>query len=206
MSEETQAELVNLEMPFASILERVAAKSPGPGGGAVAAMATCMAAALCAMAARYAVGKMDSALEIAERADELRRKAEPLVEADAAAFGQVMAALKLPKEPDPLARQQAIRRALSDAADVPMAVAEMAAEVASLGALLAQDGNPNLVGDAAIACMLAEAATRSAACLVSLNLAGNREDHRLKRVSELVSKAAFAARRASRLAEESLHQ
>jgi methenyltetrahydrofolate cyclohydrolase len=91
-------------------------------------------------------------------------------------------------------RQQAVADALSAAADVPLAVAETASQVARLAARLAEQGNPNLRGDAVTAALLAEAGARAAAALVEINLAGMPGDARLARAADLVRDAAQSAR------------
>jgi formiminotetrahydrofolate cyclodeaminase len=86
---------------------------------------------------------------------------------------------------------------LSEAADVPLAIAETGAEVASLAARLTTEGNPNLEGDALCAVLLAEAGVRAATKLVEINLSSEpSEDGRLERARELVEIAASAHRSA----------
>src|SRR6266571_4092964 len=83
--------------------------------------------------------------------------------------------------------------ALSDAADVPMHIVELAADAAGLASRLAADGNPALRGDAIAAAMLAEAAARSAATMVSINLAEKPDDERHARAESLVADAGRSA-------------
>ena len=99
---------------------------------------------------------------------------------------------------DPDLRRRRVKDALSDAADVPLTVAEAGAEVAGLAAHLAENGNPNLKGDAVCAALLAAAGTESAAVLVETNLSdgGGFEDSRLARAQGLARSAAAHARRA----------
>src|SRR6476659_1391928 len=73
-------------------LDAVPARTPAPGGGAVAAVAVSLAAGLTGMAARFAADDWERRAEIVGRADELRARAEPLADADAAAYGAFMAA------------------------------------------------------------------------------------------------------------------
>jgi formiminotetrahydrofolate cyclodeaminase len=91
-------------------------------------------------------------------------------------------------------------QALAEAADVPLTVAELARDVAATSVRLAEEGNPNLRGDALTALYLAEAAARSAAELVRLNVekikTGHEED-RSARASELYRETAALSRRAS---------
>lgn len=67
-------------------------------------------------------------------------------------------------------RRERIRAALRHAADVPQQIAAAGARVAELAADVAARGNPNLLGDAHAAVLVAEAATRAAANLVRINV------------------------------------
>ena len=60
--------------------------------------------------------------------------------------------------------------AVSGAIAVPMKVLELASEVATLAADVAETGNRNLEGDALAGSLLAEAAARSAATLAQMNM------------------------------------
>ena len=63
-------------------------------------------------------------------------------------------------------RDVALGKALRDAADVPLQIAEAAADVAALAALAAREGADAVRGDAWAAAALAEAASAAAAHLV----------------------------------------
>lgn len=168
------------ELPLSRFLELLSSGDPAPGGGAAAAVTAALAAALAGMAARLSAKHLPGAAELSQKAEELRTAAIPLARADATTYARVLAAQREGANTD-------IRKALSEAADVPLAVAETGVEVASLAVRLAEDGNPNLKGDAITAVLLAEAATRAAATLVEINLAsGDPQDERLARVRELV--------------------
>ncbi|MBA2272371.1 MAG: cyclodeaminase/cyclohydrolase family protein [Actinobacteria bacterium] len=184
-----------LRAPLGDFLERMGSREPTPGGGAAAAVAVAMAAALTAMAARFAGDRLERGPEVIARADSLRLCVAPLAEADARAYAKVLGAGALPREPHPEERRRAVRSALSSAADIPLAVAEAAAEVADLAAQVAVRGNPNLRGDATAAALLAEAAARIAATLVNINL-GDNDDGRRHRADELAVAATTSALRA----------
>ena len=64
--------------------------------------------------------------------------------------------------------------------DVPLAIAETAAEAASLARTLVEGGNPHVAGDAEAGLELALAAARVGARLVEINL-GGKADPRLER-------------------------
>jgi methenyltetrahydrofolate cyclohydrolase len=181
---------------FDVLLDAIAAETPAPGGGSVAAFATEMAAALAAMAARFARDHWDGFGGAVAQAETLRLRASPLAAQDAEAYENVLTAMRMPKELEPEVRNALIGETLSRAAEAPLQIAETAADVAELAAEIALRGNPNLRSDAAAAAILAGAAARVAANLVEVNLATTEDDERIGRARELVATAERAARRA----------
>jgi formiminotetrahydrofolate cyclodeaminase len=154
-----------LSATLAQFLDRLAARTPAPGGGSVAAVTCAMAAGLVEMAAAFdSGGALDG---VGERAHELRGQAAGLADADGAAYAEVLQALRMPAGPERTAR---LDLAVAGAIDCPMQVLEIAAEVATLAADVAARGNRNLEGDAITGALLAEAAARSAATLAQLNV------------------------------------
>jgi methenyltetrahydrofolate cyclohydrolase len=121
---------------------------------------------------------------VIERAEVLRSQMATLALADEDAYAKVIEALRLPS--DSPSRPSELEAALSGAADVPLAIAEAGAEVAVLAALVAQEGNDRLRGDALVAAELAGAGARGAAELVAINLAG-RDDPRIGRAKDLAA-------------------
>ncbi|MGH2593984.1 MAG: glutamate formimidoyltransferase, partial [Anaerolineae bacterium] len=111
-----------------AFLEATAAGTATPGGGAVAALAGALAAALTTMVARLTIGKKKYADVEAEmkavvaRADALRADLTAAIDADSAAFDAVIAAMKLPKDmPEQQEnRQREIQVATQRAIDVPL--------------------------------------------------------------------------------------
>lgn len=144
-----------------------------------------MAAGLVAMAGRFSSKQLSDHGSLVAEADALRARVTPLADADADAYAAVLAALSLPKEPDAKARADLVRKALSDAADVPLAMVEVAADVARLAGRLAREGNSNLRGDAVTASTLSSAGARAAALLVAENLVRMPDDPRSSRASDL---------------------
>jgi formiminotetrahydrofolate cyclodeaminase len=173
----------SLQDPVERFLDRIASAEPEATGGSVAAVAVAMAAGLVAMAARLA-HEWPKASEVVERADALRSRTAALALADEDAYAKVIEALRLPA--DSPSRDEEVAAALSAAADVPLAVAEAAAEVAVIAILVAREGNDRLRGDALVAAELAEAGARGAAELVAINLAG-RDDPRIGRAMSFAS-------------------
>ena len=138
-----------------SVLAEVAARTPAPGGGAVAAMTGAAAAALVSMAARFSGSDA-----VAEAGDELRARLVQLAADDAAAYTAVLES-----------RGEARKEAMRVATEVPRAIAAAATEVAALAHDLAESGNPRLLGDARVGEVVAEAAAKAANVLVEINTA-----------------------------------
>ena len=161
----------------------------------MAAIAVALAAGLAGMAARLSSSQLAEAPDLARRADAARLRVAPLATADAESYGRVLDAYR---EPDPEARTARVTDALSGAADVPLAVAGAGSEVAGIASRLAEEGNPNLEGDALAAVLLAGAGVRAAAKLVQINLStADVDDDRLRRANSLVDTTATTVRRAT---------
>jgi formiminotetrahydrofolate cyclodeaminase len=113
---------------------------------------------------------MSAALEFAER---LRMELTAAIEQDAAAFEQVMAAYRLPKDSPEAqaAREQAIETAMLTAARVPLQVAGKAVEVLALATQVVELGNLNAISDGATGGALARAALSGAGYNVRINAA-----------------------------------
>lgn len=185
-----------LDLPVHAFAAQVAAETPAPASGSTAAVVVSLAAALVAMSARFSRRDWPDAGGVVAQAEALRKRAAPLAQADADAFEAVLAVRRTMKSLPAGERDAALGLALSHAADVPLAIAETAADVAELAALVAEKGNPNVAADAAAAALLAEGAARAAATLVAVNLGTTAEDERAARSRTLVSSAQEAARRA----------
>ena len=163
-----------------AFLEATADGSATPGGGAVAALAGALSAALAAMVARLTIGKKKYAevepemKDVAARADAIRAALTGAIDADSAAFEEVMTAMKMPKETDEQrqSRDAAIQAATQRAIDVPMSVARACVDVLELAGAAAARGNVNAASDAATAVHMARAAIESAGMNVRINAAG----------------------------------
>jgi methenyltetrahydrofolate cyclohydrolase len=183
-----------LDEPVRVFLDQVAARTPAPGGGGAAAVTGAMAAGLVAMAARFSGRQLPSAGDLADQADELRRRAADLADMDARAYTAVLDAGRQPG--DDGQRRERTREALLGAAHVPLEIAGIGARVAALAVRVAEAGNPNLRGDAVTGALLAAASARSAACLVDINVRLGGLD------PEVSERAARAAAEASAAADQ----
>jgi formiminotetrahydrofolate cyclodeaminase len=145
-------------------LDALGARAPAPAAGACAAITAALAAGLAAKAARFSPGQL---AELAADADRLGAEVVPLADADGAAYGAVLTALRLPRsQPD---RQERLASAVAAATEIPLRIARIGTEVATLAGRLEREGNPNLRGDAQAATLLADAATQAAVALVNIN-------------------------------------
>ncbi len=164
-------------------MDDLASKAATPGGGSVAAIMGAMAAALISMVANLTIGKKTYASvetqiqALLKQSDDLRIKLLDMIQADIDAFDQVMAAYRLPKvtNEQTSARNMAIQTALKTATNVPLQCAETCRSVIRLSQTAAEIGNKNVVTDAGVAALAAQAALRSAALNVYINIA-NIED------------------------------
>ena len=159
-------------------LTALASSAPAPGGGGGAAMAGALAAALASMVCNLTIGKEKFAQQepevkcLLDEAEEVRQALLNLVEDDAAVFNSFMACYKLPKATDAekAARTAAIRSAVKQAAEVPLAIARASYGVLQLAQRLVTIGNPGVITDAACSALLARAALRCAEYNVRINL------------------------------------
>ena len=168
---------IDAERGLPAYLDAVAAGTPAPGGGSVAAVVGALAAALGEMVANLTLGRekyagAEASLRPARQRLSARRAALlDAAAADESAYQSYRAASSLPRGSDEekTARADAMHRALIEATDVPLGVAQAAREVAEILETVARQGNPHVRTDAALGAILAEAALRGAL----LNVRGN---------------------------------
>lgn len=177
-----------------AFLDALEAPAPSPCGGSAAAISAAMAAALVAMVGRGSSSWRDGA-GVAAQARALRVRLTALGAEDAVAFEQVLVTMRDPSG-NRDQRDFAIGKALVRAAEVPLQIAEAAADVAEIAALAAVDGEPRVRPDAAAAATLAEAAVRAATHLVEINLAIVPGDGHSESAARLTAAAAQARARA----------
>ena len=180
-------------------LDELAGKSSTPGGGSAAAIIGAMGAALISMVANFTVGKKGyeevdaDARDILGKAEGLRNQLTGMIKADVDVFNRVMAAYGMPKDTDEQksARSGEIQAALKEATDVPLACARTAAEVIKLSEPIAEKGNKNVISDAGVAVLAGQAALRSAALNVYINIGGIKDEDfvndRQKQLEDILS-------------------
>ncbi len=174
-----ESEAPSLSSDLRHFMDAVAAGTPAPGGGSVAALSGALAAALGEMMSRLTSGKKRYASvharvqELQTRLEELRRQLTTAIEADAESFRRVMVAFQLPQETEEQRRlrDQEIQHALKGATRVPAQTAEAAHAVLRILTELAEIGNPNALADITVGAQLALAAIKGAYYNVLSNLA-----------------------------------
>ncbi len=163
-----------VDLPIAEFLERLSSDAPAPGGGAAAALVGGLAAALGKMVCALTAGRQRFAgvePQIRQAAARLTRAGvllRPLMDEDAAAYGQLHAALKMDKT-DPR-RKLRVVEAAALAAAVPLETVAVCRHVLEDLCRLAEIGNPNLRADVEAGAWMARAAMHAAAANVRANL------------------------------------
>ena len=158
-------------------LDRLASKDATPGGGSAAAIMGAMGAALVSMVCNVSYGKKcceaaePELLEVCAQSEALRTRLTAMVADDVSAFGELMAAYKLPKNTDEEKerRSLAIQVSLKRATEVPLACARDCAEVIRLSRRAGEHGYLGVISDAGVGVSAAYAAARSAALNVYIN-------------------------------------
>lgn len=168
----------NMAYAVGSFPDLVAAGTPAPGGGSVAAHTGMLAAALGQMMGNLTIGKKKFAAveeqvrELVAQLNRLRLSLQQTIEADAQSFNGVLQAMRLPKETEAeqQTRADAIQLATKHAIAVPMQTAEQAFAVLELLQPLKEIGNPNALTDLAVGGQMAVVAIRGAYYNVLTNL------------------------------------
>ncbi len=172
-----------VSMTGRDFVDTLSSDAPAPGGGSVAALCGAMSAALSAMVGSLTSGKKAYA-DIAEAHNENAVVAQQLkdaflhdIDADTAAFNEIMSAMGLPKktDADKAARRAAIQSATRLAIEVPLAVLERSVTAIAC-AEVAATGNTNARSDAGVAGLTARACAEGAYYNVRINLDGFKDD------------------------------
>ena len=166
------------EQSLHAYLDALAAGEPTPGGGSAAALVGALAAGLAAMVANFTRGRKKYAAiaaEVDERLGQLnqtRQTLEALIQKDIDAYGAVGAGFAMPRgtEAERAARSAHIQRASVDATEVLFAIAGACVDASGHALWLARHGNPNLVADAIMAVLLAEAAAQGSVATIRSSL------------------------------------
>ncbi len=178
MSEPATGEKTVLSNTIGSFAELVAAETPTPGGGSVAAYCGVLAASLGQMVCNLTIGKKKYAeaeprlITIRAELEQLGARLRELIDEDAASFEAVLQAYRLPNDTGEQkgSRGEQIQLALRGAVDVPLETAKRSVDVLGLLGELADIGNTNALSDVAVGARLAQTAIRGASYNIGVNL------------------------------------
>ena len=167
-----------IEQPLRHFLDKLASKSPEPGGGSVAALTGALGAALVSMVANLTLGKekykdVQSQIEaLLKESEKVRLEMQDLIQKDTEAYGALSAVYKMPKTTDEekAARSATMQEALKIACQVPLEIGIKSLDVAKLSLRAAEIGNVAAVSDAGVAVLLAQACAQSSALNVKINV------------------------------------
>jgi len=167
-----------IDKKVSNFLDELASNSPTPGGGSVAALVGALGAALISMVGNLTVGKKkyedveEDIKKIISSSEKLRYELSQLIEEDVKVFNNFMATYKMPKETEDekKIRAEKIQESLIKAARVPLKTAYKCLDIMILSQEVAEKGNVNVISDAGVAVLMAEAALESAILNVKINL------------------------------------
>ena len=162
------------------LLTAFSSTDPTPGGGSASALASAVGASLLMMVAglpKTRTGSDDDRAALKSAAGvlaDIRRRLTDAVDADTAAYDQVVAAYKLPKgsADEQSARKAAIQRALRAATDEPLDVVRLSAAALNEAITVATHGPRAAASDVGVAVALLRAGTRGARLNVEINIVG----------------------------------
>ncbi len=173
-----------VDQPIRHFLDKLASKSPEPGGGSVAALTGALGAGLVSMVCSLTLGKekykdVQPQIEaLIKESEQLRAQMQDLIQKDTEAYGALSEVYKMPKNTD---QEKAVRAtkmqdALKKACQVPFEIGLRSLEVAKLARRAADIGNVGAVSDAGVAVLLAQACAQSAALNVKINVNSIKDD------------------------------
>lgn len=205
-----------VEKPMVVFLDKLASRSPEPGGGSVSALVGALGAALVSMVGNLTLGKekyadvQDQVEELLKSSEKLRDELQGLIQRDTEVYADVSAAFKLPRDTDDEKAERAsrIQDALKKATEVPFEIAEKCLEVGRLSETSAEIGNVGAVSDAGVAVLLGEAAAQSAALNVKINVNSIEDkdfsESKWARIQEILEEAAALRERVVKVTYEKL--
>ena len=167
-----------IEQSMRHFLDKLASKSPEPGGGSVAALTGSLGAALVSMVSNLTLGKekykdvQPQVEQLLRESEKLRQEMQDLIQKDTEVYGGLSEVYKMPKNTDAekAARTTKMQEALKLACQVPFEIGLKSLDVAKLALRAAEIGNVGAVSDAGVAVLLAQACAQSAALNVKINV------------------------------------
>jgi formiminotetrahydrofolate cyclodeaminase len=185
---------------------------PTPGGGSASALASAVGASLLMMVAslpktRTGADEEKAALASAVAAlTDIRDRLVAAIDADSAAYDQVVAAFRLPRAgaDEQLARRAAVDGALRAATEVPLDVVRLSAQALEHAGLVAANGNRSAASDVGVAVAVLRAGLQGARLNVEINLSGIKDESYVTSVRETMNRSSGAADESTATTERAL--
>jgi formiminotetrahydrofolate cyclodeaminase len=193
------------EKSLRDVLTAFSSPDPTPGGGSASALASAVGTSLLMMVAglpktRSGSDEDRAALAAAGRAlADVRAQLTVAIDADTAAYDQVVAAYKLPKASadEQAARKAAIQQALRAATDVPLGVARLSVVALASAIAIAAHGHRAAASDVGVAVALLSAGARGARLNVEINIGGLSDADYAQATGAEIARLSEAAARAA---------
>ena len=193
-------------MTVGSFIAEAGAKTPTPGGGAIAALGGALGVSMALMAARFTTGKKKFAAVQQEieaaitKLEGLSARLIDLVDADRAAYSGVSDAYALPKdtEEQQAVRKEAVRAACVNGAKPPQGTLSACREALDIVSRLAEIANPMLLSDVGVAAEMLAAAAGSAFLNVRENakvIAGDEGGKMLREANAVLAECRESAKK-----------
>ena len=198
--------------PLRDLLAAFSSPDPTPGGGSASALASAIGVSLLSMVAglprtRSGSDEDRTALQrVKVELDDLQRQLIEAVDADANAYGQVLAAFRLPRAAGSgaEARRAAIQDATLAATRVPLSVVQLSASALVRARTVAAHGNRAAASDVGTAIALLRAGLEGAHLNVVTNLGGLKDQTLVETLRAEAERLAAQAGRAAEEAQRSL--
>lgn len=179
-----------IDLTVKEYVETVASSSPAPGGGSCSSLASTIGCSLASMLCQLTIGKKSfeensdiDKIKFQAAFDLMDKNAKELlalIDEDTAAFNQIMAAFKLPKETDEdkVKRSAAIQSATWNAIDVPLRMSDLSLNSLENIQVLLTFGNVNAISDLGVGTLLLNAGLKGANMNVKINLGSVKDKER----------------------------
>ncbi len=151
--------------------DRLAAKTPTPGGGSTAALLGVLGCGLLSMVANYTLagkgfnGYKERSQKALKKSENIREKMTGLIDKDIKAYQNLSSSLKKYKD-DIMRKQPALKRAITP----PSNVCNYAYKATAIALDLAYVGNKHILSDVIVAMYTLDAAFESALANINVNL------------------------------------
>jgi len=185
-----------VQLSVADFNRELGSNSPAPGGGSVAALSGALGAELISMVCKLSIGKKnyeqfhDQLSEALQRADALANSLLGRIDLDTEAFNDVMAAFKMPKEPEEArkARSDAIQRGYKQAVQSPLGIARECLTVLRTAEKMLGKSNANALSDLGVASLQAHAGLEGAIMNVKINIPSIKDEKFVTETSSEISR------------------